>query len=137
MNANVYEYGTCPENGLSRRLVRNSAMVEEEMDSNPKPSAIVHLRMQTYVEVAGVVTIVTDVVAGYKVTKGEISVDVTGAALPKRTIASDGTATAELDVDGNAIPRDNGYDNIIYLSQIGVPFDTVLDNGIKEYYNIA
>ena len=33
-------------------------------------------------------------------------------------------------------PRDNGYENIILLSKMAIPFDSVLDSGIKEYYGI-
>ena len=51
MNANIYEYGTDPETGLKRRLIRDTAVVQEEMDSNSKPKAVVHLRLQTYLEV--------------------------------------------------------------------------------------
>ena len=46
MNSNIYEYGTDPETGLKRRLIRDTAVVQEEMDSNPKPKAVVHLRLQ-------------------------------------------------------------------------------------------
>ena len=53
MNANIYEYGTDPKTGLKRRLIRDSALVQEEMDTNPKPKAVVFLRLQTYVENEG------------------------------------------------------------------------------------
>ncbi len=33
-------------------------------------------------------------------------------------------------------PRDNGYENIILLASLNRAFDSVLDNGIKEYYKI-
>jgi len=72
MNANVYEYGTDPETGLKRRLVRDTAVIQEEMDSNKKPKAVVHLRLQTYVDNDGMIAVVTDVSAGYEVVKGEI-----------------------------------------------------------------
>ncbi len=35
MNANIYEYGIDPKTGLNRRLVRDTAIVQEEMDDNP------------------------------------------------------------------------------------------------------
>ena len=137
MNANVYEYGTDPISGLPRRLVRDTAVVQEEMDTNPFPSAVVHLRLQTYNAETG--SVVTDVTAGYKVTKGQISYDVDGNPLPKRVFNPE---TGQFDIPinpetGEPYPRDNGYENIILLSQLAVPFDTVLDNGIKEYYKIV
>lgn len=138
MNANEYNYGTDPISGLPRRLVRDTAVVQEEMNSNPLPSAVVHLREQTYNSETG--ETVTDVTAGYKVTKGKISYDVNGNALPKYTYDWTGSElikTPVLDPDGNPVPRDNGYENIIFLSTVPIPFDTVLDEGIKEYYGIA
>ena len=137
MNSNVYEYGTDPVTGLPRRLVRDTAVVQEVMDSNPLPSAIVHLRLQTYIEETGVT--VTDVTAGYKVTKGSISYNVDGDVLPKRVINPvTGEITTPINPDtGEPYPRDNGYENIITLSEMTIPFDTVLDSGIKEYYNIV
>lgn len=145
MNTNIYEYGTDPKTGLKRRLVRDTVVVQEETNQNTKPSAIVHLRLQTYVEIEtenedGIVEVkvVTDVTAGYKVTKGEISKDVNGEPLPKREIdESTGEFTVILDEEGAEVPRDNGYDNIIKLSKMSVSFDTVLDEGIKEYYKIV
>ena len=138
MNANIYEYGTDPKTGLKRRLIRDSALVQEEMDSNPNPKAVVFLRLQTYVENAGEVVIVTDVSAGYEVVKGEISYDVNGVALPKHIINPEtGEITTPIDPDTEEpYPRDNGYDNIIILSKLPISFDGVLDTGIKEYYGI-
>ena len=54
MNSNIYEYGTDPKTGLPRRLVRDTIVIQEVMDSNPLPSAVVHLRLQTYIESTGV-----------------------------------------------------------------------------------
>lgn len=137
MNSNVYEYGTDPKTGLPRRLVRDTAVVQEEMDTNPKPRAVVHLRLQTYIEETGVT--VTDVTAGYSVIKGEISYDVDGEVLPKHIINPEtGEITTPIDPEtGEPYPRDNGYENIILLSTMAVPFDIVLDNGINEYYKIS
>lgn len=139
MNANEYNYGTDPKTGLPRRLVRDTALVQEEMDTNPKPKAVVFLREQTYIEETGVT--VTDVSASYEVIKGEISEDVNGNALPKYDYTySPETGlvkTPVVDGEGNPMPRDNGYDNIIFLSTVPVPFDTVLDEGIKEHYGIS
>lgn len=139
MNANIYEYGTDPVTGLKRRLIRDSALVQEEMDSNPAPKAVVFLRLQTYVENAGEVVIVTDTSAGYEVVKGEVSYDVNGVALPKHIINPEtGEVTTPINPDTEEpYPRDNGYENIIILSKLPVQFDTVLDNGIKEYYNLV
>ena len=138
MNAKIYEYGTDPKTGLKRRLIRDTAVVQEEMDSNPIPRAVVHLRLQTYVENEGVVTVVTDITAGYEVVKGQISYNVDGEALPKHIIDPvTGEITTPIDPEtGEPYPRDNGYDNIIILSKLQVPFDAVLDNGIKEYYKL-
>ena len=138
MNAKIYEYGIDPKTGLKRRLVRDTAVVQEEMDSNPIPRAVVHLRLQTYVENEGVVTVVTDITAGYEVVKGQISYNVDGEALPKHIIDTvTGQITTPIDTEtGEPYPRDNGYDNIIILSKLQVPFDAVLDNGIKEYYKL-
>lgn len=138
MNAKIYEYGTDPKTGLKRRLVRDTAVVQEEMDSNPIPRAVVHLRLQTYVENEGIITVVTDVTAGYEVVKGQISYNVDGEALPKRIIDPvTGEITVPIDPEtGQPYPRDNGYDNIIILSKMAISFDTVLDTGIKEYYKI-
>jgi len=136
MNANEYPYGTDPKTGLPRRLIRDTALVQEEMDSRPKPKAVVFLREQTYIEETGVV--VTDVSASYEVVKGEISYNVKGEVLPKHEINPEtGEITTPINPDtGEPYPRDNGYDNIILLSTMDIAFDTVLDNGIKEYYGI-
>lgn len=138
MNANIYEYGTDPKTGLKRRLIRDTAVVQEEMDSNPSPKAVVHLRLQTYVEIEGEIEVVTDETAGYEVVKGKISYDVDGEALPKHEINPEtGEVTTPIDPDTEEpYPRDNGYENIILLSTIAIPFDEVLDKGIKEYYKI-
>jgi hypothetical protein len=138
MNANIYEYGVDPKSGLKRRLIRDTAVVQEEMNSNAKPKAVVHLREQTYVENAGEVVVVTDVAAGYEVVKGEISYDVNGDSLPKHIINPEtGEVTTPIDPDTDEpYPRDNGYDNIILLSKMDIAFDGVLDNGIKEYYKL-
>jgi hypothetical protein len=138
MNANIYEYGIDPKTGLKRRLVRDTAVVQEEMDSNPTPRAVVHLRLQTYVEAGDLVTVVTDITAGYEVVKGQISYNVDGEVLPKHIIDPvTGEITTPIDPEtGEPYPRDNGYDNIIILSKLQVPFDTVLDTGIKEYYKL-
>ena len=139
MNANIYEYGTDPETGLKRRLIRDTAVVQEEMDSNSKPKAVVHLRLQNYVENEGVVTVVTDVTAGYEVVKGEISYNIDGETLPKYIInPTTGEKTLDIDPEtGEPFPRDNGYENTIILSKCPIPFDAVLDNSIKEYYKIV
>lgn len=138
MNANIYEYGTDPKTGLKRRLIRDTAVVQEEMDSNPSPKAVVHLRLQTYVEIEGEIEVVTDETAGYEVVKGKISYDVDGEALPKHEINPEtGEVTTPIDPETDEpYPRDNGYENIILLSTIAIPFDGVLDAGIKEYYKI-
>jgi hypothetical protein len=139
MNANVYEYGTDPKTGLKRRLVRDTSLIQEEMDTNPKPKAVVHLRLQTYVETEGVVEVVTDITAGFEVVKGEISYNVDGDPLPKYIINPE-TGEKTLDIDpetGKPYARNNGYENIILLSTLPIEFDTVLDDGIKEYYKIV
>tara|TARA_R110000796_G_scaffold61077_4_gene141441 strand:+ start:589 stop:1011 length:423 start_codon:yes stop_codon:yes gene_type:complete len=139
MNSNIYEYGTDPETGLKRRLIRDTAVVQEEMDSNPKPKAVVHLRLQTYVENEGVITVVTDITAGYEVVKGEISYNVEGKTLPKHIVNPEtGEITTPIDPETEEpFVRDNGYENTIILSKCLIPFDSVLDNSIKEYYNIV
>ena len=48
-NKKVWEYGTDPKTGLSRRLVLNSVIIEEESELNEKPSIVIHLREQTYI----------------------------------------------------------------------------------------
>lgn len=138
MNANIYEYGTDPKTGLKRRLIRDSALVQEEMDTNQKPKAVVFLRLQTYLENNNEIVVVTDVSAGYEVIKGEISYDVNGVALPKHIINPEtGEITTPINPDTDEpYPRDNGYDNIIVLSKLPISFDNVLDTGIKEYYGI-
>tara|TARA_R110001592_G_C13130696_1_gene746555 strand:- start:63 stop:479 length:417 start_codon:yes stop_codon:yes gene_type:complete len=137
MNSKIYEYGIDPNNGLPRRLVRDTALVQEEMDSNPKPRAVIHLREQTYIKETGVV--VTDKTAGYSVIKGEISLNVDGEVLPKY-IVNPVTGESTLDIDpetGDPYPRNNGYDNVVTLSKCPIAFDSVLDSGIKEYYKIT
>lgn len=138
MNAKEYEYGTDPKTGLNRQLVRDTVVIQEEMDSNPLPKAVVHLRLQTYVENEGVKAVVTDVTAGYQVVKGQISYNVNGEPLPKHIINPEtGEITTPINPDtGEPYPRDNGYENIILLSKMAIPFDSVLDDGIKEYYSI-
>tara|TARA_R110000851_G_scaffold294873_1_gene449663 strand:- start:49 stop:462 length:414 start_codon:yes stop_codon:yes gene_type:complete len=137
MNSNIYEYGTDPKTGLPRRLVRDTIVIQEVMDSNPLPSAVVHLRLQTYIESTGVT--VKHISAGYSVVKGQISKDVNGVDLPKHIINPEtGEITTPIDPDTDKpYPRDNGYENIITLSTMPIAFDTVLDSGIKEYYNIV
>jgi len=138
MNANEYDYGTDPISGLPRRLVRDTAVVQEEMDSNTKPKAVVHLREQTYNALSG--DLVTNKTAGYEVVKGELSYDVDGDVLPKYEftyVNGELIKTPVLYPDGNPVPRNNGYENIIFLSTVPIPFDTVLDDGIKEYYKIS
>ena len=138
MNANIYEWGVDPITGLNRRLIRDSAIVQEEMDTNSSPKAVVHLRLQTYINNDDSIVIVTDVTAGYEVIKGEISYDYYGNALPKHEInPTTGEITTPINPDTDEpYPRDNGYDNIIILSKLPVSFDNVLDVGIKEYYGI-
>jgi len=135
MNSNEYQYGTDPISGLPRKLVRDTAVVQEEMNSRPNPKAVVHLRLQVYNPTTGATVI--DETAGYEVVKGQISYDVNGNVLPKHIIESDGTITTPIDPEtGKPYPRNNGYENIIKLSEMAIAFDTVLDNGIKEYYGI-
>ena len=138
MNAKEYEYGTDSKTGLNRQLVRDTVVIQEEMDSNPLPKAVVHLRLQTYVENEGVKAVVTDVTAGYQVVKGQISYNVNGEPLPKHIINPEtGEITTPINPDTDEpYPRDNGYENIILLSKMAIPFDSVLDSGIKEYYGI-
>ena len=138
MNSNIYEYGTDPKTGLKRRLIRDTVVVQEEMDSNPFPKAVVHLRLQTYVIVEDEVVVVTNETAGYEVVKGEISYNIDGEALPKHEINPEtGEVTTPIDPETDEpYPRDNGYENIILLSTIATPFDSVLDAGVKEYYKI-
>jgi hypothetical protein len=136
MNSNIYEYGIDPKTGLPRRLVRDTVVIQEVMDSDISPSAVVHLRLQTYIESTGVT--VTNISAGYSVVKGQISKDVNGVFLPKHIINPEtGEITTPVDPDTDKpYPRDNGYENIILLSTLPIAFDSVLDIGIKEYYNI-
>jgi len=138
MNSNIYEYGTDPKTGLKRRLIRDSALVQEETDLNHNPKAVVFLRLQTYLENNNEIVVVTDVSAGYEVIKGKISYDVNGNALPKHIINPEtGEITTPINPDTDEpYPRDNGYDNIIVLSKLPISFDNVLDTGIKEYYRV-
>ncbi len=138
MNANIYEYGTDPKTGLKRRLVRDTAVIQEETDSNSHPKAVVYLRLQTYVDNDGVIAVVTDVSAGYEIVKGEVSYNIDGEPLPKYIVNPE-TGEKTLDIDpetGEPYARDNGYQNTIILSKCPIAFDGVLDNSIKEYYKI-
>lgn len=138
MNANIYQYGTDPITGLKRRLIRDSAIIQEETDQNINPKAVVFLRLQTYVDNDGIIAVVTDVSAGYEVVKGQICYNVDGEVLPKYNINPE-TGEKTLDINpetGEPYPRDNGYQNTITLSKCPIPFDGVLDNSIKEYYKI-
>lgn len=139
MNSNIYEYGTDPNTGLKRRLVRNSVVIQEETETNLKPKVVVHLRLQTYVEKEDSIVVVTDETAGYEVVKGKISYNVDNEALPKNEVnVETGVITTPMDPETNeSYPRDNGYENIILLSSLNRAFDSVLDNGIKEYYKIS
>tara|TARA_X000000368_G_C22937984_1_gene670784 strand:- start:345 stop:764 length:420 start_codon:yes stop_codon:yes gene_type:complete len=139
MNSNIYEYGTDPNTGLKRRLVRNSVVIQEETETNLKPKVVVHLRLQTYVEKEGNVVVVTDETAGYEVVKGKISYNVDKEVLPKNEVNIEtGAITTPMDPETNeTYPRDNGYDNIILLLSLNRAFDSVLDSGIKEYYKIS
>lgn len=139
MDSNIYEYGTDPNTGLKRRLVRNSVVIQEETETNLKPKVVVHLRLQTYVEKEGNVVVVTDETAGYEVVKGKISYNVDKEALPKNEVNTEtGVITTPMNPETNeTYPRDNGYENIILLASLNRAFDSVLDNGIKEYYKIS
>jgi|TARA_B100000767_G_C19688991_1_gene503096 hypothetical protein len=139
MNSNIYEYGTDPNTGLKRRLVRNSVVIQEETETNLKPKVVVHLRLQTYVEKEDSIVVVTDETAGYEVVKGKISYNVDNEALPKNEVnVETGVITTPMDPETNeSYPRDNGYENIILLASLNRAFDSVLDNGIKEYYKIS
>tara|TARA_R110002050_G_C8915849_1_gene511110 strand:+ start:1529 stop:1945 length:417 start_codon:yes stop_codon:yes gene_type:complete len=138
MSANIYEYGIDPKNGLSRRLVRDAVVVQEETDINSTPSVVIHLRLQTYVTNNDLITVVTDETAGYKVTKGSISYNVDGEPLPKNIINTDGTIDTPINEETNKpFDRNNGYDNVIKLASLNIPFDSVLDSGIKEYYKLV
>ena len=139
MNSNIYEYGIDPITGLKRRLVRNSVVIQEETETNLKPKVVVHLRLQTYVEKEGNVVVVTDETAGYEVVKGKISYNVDKEVLPKNEVnVETGAITTPMDPETNeSYPRDNGYENIILLASLNRAFDSVLDNGIKEYYKIS
>ena len=139
MNSNIYEYGTDPITGLKRRLVRNSVVIQEETETNLKPKVVVHLRLQTYVEKEDSIVVVTDETAGYEVVKGKISYNVDNEALPKNEVnVETGVITTPMDPETNeSYPRDNGYENIILLASLNRAFDSVLDNGIKEYYKIS
>lgn len=133
-NKKVWEYGTDPKTGLSRRLVLNSVIIEEESELNEKPSIVIHLREQTYINDVTV----TDKSAGYKVTKGNISKDINGEILPKRIIQIDGSLLPVYKEDGiTPQDRDNGYDNIMIFIKNGAPLFTILDEGVKEYYKIV
>lgn len=133
-NKKVWEYGTDPKTGLSRRLVLNSVVLEEETESNSKPSVIVHLREQTYINDVTV----TDKTSGYRVTKGNISKNIDGEVLPKRVIQEDGSLLLVYKEDG-VTPQDryNGYDNIMTFIKNGAPLFTILDEGVKEYFKIV
>jgi len=132
MNAKIYEYGMAPS-GLAKRLVRDSIVIQEETDNSPKPSIVVHLRLQTYTVVDGVVIVVTDEAAGYKITKGEVSRDINGDALPKKDLSGNPV----FEEDGVTVAdRDNAYENIIAYQGMDVESDAILDSGIKEYYLI-
>lgn len=138
MSENIYEYGTDPKTGLKRRLVRDTVTIQEELNGRNKPKAVIFLRLQTYVLNNDLVTVVTDNTASFNVVKGEISTDVNGDILPKY-IVDPNTGVKTLDIDpetGEPYARDNGYDNIIILSKCPVSMDSVLDDGIKEYYKI-
>ena len=132
MNAKIYEYGMAPS-GLAKRLVRDSIVIQEETDNNPKPSIVVHLRLQTYTVVDDVVIVVTDETAGYKITKGDVSRDINGDALPK----SDLSGNTVFEEDGVTVAeRDNAYENIIALQGMEVDSNSILDFGVKEYFLI-
>ena len=92
-----------------------------------------------YVEKEGNVVVVTDETAGYEVVKGKISYNVDKEVLPKNEVnVETGAITTPMDPETNeTYPRDNGYDNIILLLSLNRAFDSVLDNGIKEYYKIS
>ena len=139
MNSNVYEWGTDPKTGLKRRLVRDAVSIQEEIDGRKEPKVVVFCRLQTYVENDGVVTVVTDETASFEVVKGKISYDYYNVVLPKYTInPTTGERTLDINPEtGEPYPRDNGYDNIIILSNCSTSMDIVLDRGIKEYYNIV
>jgi len=109
------------------------------MDSNTKPKAVVFLRLQTYIDNEGVVTVVTDETASFEVVKGQVSYDVNGDPLPKYII-NPVTGEKTLDIDpetGEPYPRDNGYENTIILSNLAVKFAEIIDNSVKEYFKIV
>ena len=134
-NKKFWEYGTDPKTGLNRRLVLETVVIEEETETNSKPSVVVHLREQTYIVSSGVT--VTDKAAGYKVTKGEISRNIDREVLPKRVIQEDGTLLSVYKEDGvTPQDRDNGYENIMTFVKNGAPLYDVADSGVIEYYKL-
>jgi hypothetical protein len=119
MNANIYEYGTDPKTGLNRRLVRDTVTIQEEIDGRDKPKAVVFLRLQTYVDNEGVITVVTDNTASFEVVKGEVSKDVNGNVLPKY-IVDPVTGARTLDIDPETeLPKGlTGVEASKYLNNI-------------------
>lgn len=140
MNAKVYEYGEDPNTGLKRRLIQDVVTIQRKRTwLRRKPRVVVRLRLQTYVEIDGKIEVSTRTSTGYDVIEGVVSKDVNGKVLPKYIYEfKDGQLirTPVLDPEGNPEPRDNGYDNIMFLATLPVPSDSILDSGIREYYNI-
>jgi len=141
MNANEYNYGTDPDTGLPRKLVRYSVNIQEEVQSELRedpPKIGVFLREIT---IAPTGNIATNKSAWYEVVKGQISYDVDGDPLLKYELSLVNGEVVKTPVyypgTTDPMPRDNGYENIILLFSWPVPSDAILDDGIKEYYKIS
>jgi len=117
----IWDYGTEPSNGLTRKLVLvGHHFLEVDLD---KPSFVpkitVFVRERSYLN--GVLA--TEKLVDYEIIKGVISLDINGEALPKKDL--EGNILYEAD-GVTPLPRDNAYENIIYY----------VDNKIMSIYEL-
>ena len=127
-----WSYGT--QNGLDRKLKLVGYTFIE--DDEPNPMITVFLREQLLSPTGEVIT---DKAADYSVMKDKISYDIDLLPLPKRNTL--GEIQYQLDEEGNVtdipLPRDNGYENIVYYvdNKIYTVYE-LIDAGVKERFKL-
>ena len=124
----IWDYGTEPSNGLTRKLVLvGHHFLEVDLD---KPSFVpkitVFVRERSYLN--GVLA--TEKLVDYEIIKGVVSRDINGNVLPKKDL--EGNILYEED-GVTPLPRDNAYENIIYsVDNKVLSVYELIDAGVRE-----
>ena len=137
-NKKVWEYRVDESKGLSKRLILNTVVIQEETEVNKYPEVVVHLFEEEYVTSTGARTENGFKSISYVIKKGTKSYNIDREPLPKRIIDENGQLQPVFEEDGiTPVHRDNGYENIIELMKKGVDPYTILDTGVPEYFKIV